>query len=77
MAAHQSKLPVVSLGVGAAFDFHAGSVKQAPSWYKRRGSSGSLDLLWNRAVCGNAISSTILDSFIWSANNFFKDVIER
>lgn len=37
MAAHQSKLPLVSLGVGAAFDFHAGSVKQAPSWLQKAG----------------------------------------
>lgn len=37
MAAHASRLPVVSLGVGAAFDFHAGSVKQAPSWLQKAG----------------------------------------
>jgi len=30
MAAHKSRVPAVMLGVGAAFDFHSGRVKQAP-----------------------------------------------
>jgi exopolysaccharide biosynthesis WecB/TagA/CpsF family protein len=38
MASHREKLPgVVMLGVGAAFDFHAGRVKQAPRWMQRSG----------------------------------------
>ena len=38
MASHGDKLPgVVMLGVGAAFDFHAGRVKQAPRWMQRSG----------------------------------------
>jgi N-acetylglucosaminyldiphosphoundecaprenol N-acetyl-beta-D-mannosaminyltransferase len=38
MAAHLATLPgVVLLGVGAAFDFHAGSVSQAPAWMQRNG----------------------------------------
>ena len=38
MAAHRDALPgVVMFGVGAAFDFHAGSVPQAPSWMQARG----------------------------------------
>ena len=32
MAAHRAALPLVQLGVGAAFDFHAGAVRQAPKW---------------------------------------------
>lgn len=32
MAAHRDRLPLVQLGVGAAFDFHAGAVRQAPAW---------------------------------------------
>lgn len=32
MAAHQGKLNGVMLGVGAGFDFHAGTVKRAPKW---------------------------------------------
>lgn len=32
MAAHQGKVTGVMLGVGAGFDFHAGTVKRAPQW---------------------------------------------
>lgn len=37
MAAHQGKLSAVMLGVGAAFDFHSGRVKQAPTWMQQAG----------------------------------------
>ena len=37
MAAHKDKLNAVMLGVGAAFDFHTGRVKQAPSWMQGMG----------------------------------------
>jgi N-acetylglucosaminyldiphosphoundecaprenol N-acetyl-beta-D-mannosaminyltransferase len=37
MAAHQGKITAVMLGVGAAFDFHTGRVRQAPSWMQRIG----------------------------------------
>jgi N-acetylglucosaminyldiphosphoundecaprenol N-acetyl-beta-D-mannosaminyltransferase len=38
MSAHRSTLPgVVMLGVGAAFDFHAGRISQAPAWMQRNG----------------------------------------
>jgi len=37
MAAHQDRIPAVMIGVGAAFDFHSGRVKQAPSWMQNRG----------------------------------------
>jgi N-acetylglucosaminyldiphosphoundecaprenol N-acetyl-beta-D-mannosaminyltransferase len=38
MSAHLESLPgVVMLGVGAAFDFHAGRVRQAPGWMQRNG----------------------------------------
>lgn len=32
MSAHQDKIAAVMLGVGAAFDFHSGRVKEAPQW---------------------------------------------
>lgn len=35
MAEHKDKCSAVMLGVGAAFDFHTGRVKQAPSWMQR------------------------------------------
>ena len=37
MAAHKDRIPAVMLGVGAAFDFHSGRVKQAPSWMEQMG----------------------------------------
>lgn len=37
MASRKGRLPCVMLGVGAAFDFHAGTVRQAPSVMQRVG----------------------------------------
>ena len=38
MYEHRATLPrMVMIGVGAAFDFHAGRVKQAPEWMQRNG----------------------------------------
>lgn len=37
MAAHRDHLPLVQVGVGAAFDFHAGLVRQAPPALQRAG----------------------------------------
>ena len=37
MAEHRQRLPLVQLGVGAAFDFHAGLVRQAPPTLQRLG----------------------------------------
>jgi N-acetylglucosaminyldiphosphoundecaprenol N-acetyl-beta-D-mannosaminyltransferase len=38
MDEHRERLPgVVLAGVGAAFDFHAGRVRQAPAWMQRHG----------------------------------------
>ena len=37
MAEHRGKVNAVMLGVGAAFDFHAGLKSQAPSWMQKIG----------------------------------------
>src|SRR5207302_953582 len=38
MARHRHRLSApVLIGVGAAFDFHAGLVRQAPRWFQRTG----------------------------------------
>jgi N-acetylglucosaminyldiphosphoundecaprenol N-acetyl-beta-D-mannosaminyltransferase len=37
MAEHQDRIPAVMLGVGAAFDFHSGRIKQAPLWMQQIG----------------------------------------
>ena len=35
MAAHKDRIPGVMIGVGAAFDFYSGRVRQAPSWMQK------------------------------------------
>ena len=37
MEAHKERIPAVMLGVGAAFDFHTGRVRQAPGWMQVAG----------------------------------------
>ncbi len=54
-------LPVVMLGVGAAVDFHAGSVRRAPLWMQRNGLEWLFRLgmeprrLWRRYLVGNSL----------------------
>jgi N-acetylglucosaminyldiphosphoundecaprenol N-acetyl-beta-D-mannosaminyltransferase len=37
MAAHRGRINAVMIGVGAAFDYHSGTVKRAPLWWQRNG----------------------------------------
>ena len=37
IAEHRGRVPAVMLGLGAAFDFHAGVVGRAPSWMRNNG----------------------------------------
>ena len=37
MSAHRGRVQAVMVGVGAAFDFHAGTVSRAPAWMRRHG----------------------------------------
>lgn len=37
MAAHRGRIHAVMVGVGAAFDYHAGTVSRAPRWMQRSG----------------------------------------
>ena len=59
MHAHRSSINAVQLGVGAAFDFHSGSVKQAPTWMQKAGLEWLFRLameparLWRRYVLLN------------------------
>ncbi|WP_447971657.1 WecB/TagA/CpsF family glycosyltransferase [Nitrospira sp. M1] len=60
MAAHQGKLSAAAMiGVGAAFDFHAGLKKQAPHWMQRSGLEWFFRLLteprrlWKRYLTNN------------------------
>lgn len=60
MHRHRGELRApVLLGVGAAFDFHAGVKRQAPKWMQRAGLEWSFRLateprrLWHRYLVGN------------------------
>jgi len=37
MAAHKGRINATMIGVGAAFDYHAGVLKRAPLWWQRNG----------------------------------------
>ena len=37
MDAHRGRVQAVMIGVGAAFDFHAGTVARAPAWMRANG----------------------------------------
>ena len=57
MAEHRDRLAgVIMVGVGAAFDFHAGRLKQAPQWMQRAGLEWFFRLLmeprrlWRRYI---------------------------
>lgn len=59
MAHHHGRIPAVMVGVGAAFDFHAGQVRQAPRWMQRMGLEWAFRLsqeplrLWRRYLIHN------------------------
>lgn len=37
MASHLDRIPAVMVGVGAAFDFHSGRIREAPGWMQQMG----------------------------------------
>jgi len=37
MAAHRGRIRAVMIGVGAAFDYHSGTVRRAPLWWQEHG----------------------------------------
>jgi N-acetylglucosaminyldiphosphoundecaprenol N-acetyl-beta-D-mannosaminyltransferase len=71
MADHRGKINAVMVGVGAAFDYHAGTISRAPKWMRKRGLEWSHRLasepkrLWKRYLQTNSIfiAKTIISSF--------------
>ena len=59
MADHRGRIQAVMIGVGAAFDFHAGTVRRAPFWMRERGLEWLYRLarepgrLWRRYLVTN------------------------
>lgn len=66
MAAHRGRVQAVMVGVGAAFDFHAGTVSRAPLWMREHGLEWLHRLaseprrLWRRYLHTNS-------RFLWAA----------
>lgn len=66
MLAHRDRIGAVLVGVGAAFDYHAGTIKRAPLWMQRYGLewlhrlSSEPRRLWRRYLVTNSL-------FIWHA----------
>lgn len=61
MAEHGGRVNAVMIGVGAAFDFHAGTVKRAPGWMREHGLEWLHRLiteprrLWRRYLVTNTL----------------------
>lgn len=66
MAQHRGRVQAVMVGVGAAFDFHAGTVRRAPAWMQSHGLEWLHRLaseprrLWKRYLLTNTL-------FVWLA----------
>jgi N-acetylglucosaminyldiphosphoundecaprenol N-acetyl-beta-D-mannosaminyltransferase len=73
MAAQHSRVGAVMLGVGAAFDFHAGVVPRAPRWMQRAGLEWLHRLateprrLWRRYLVTNTLFVVYLLGEAWRA----------
>lgn len=61
MASHRGRISAVMIGVGAAFDYHAGTIKRAPVWMQRNGLEWLHRLvsepkrLWRRYLITNTL----------------------
>lgn len=61
MAEHRGKINATMIGVGAAFDYHAGTIQRAPLWMQRNGLEWLHRLcseprrLWRRYFTTNAL----------------------
>lgn len=61
MAAHRGRVNAVMIGVGAAFDFHAGRIRRAPLWMREHGFEWLHRLasepgrLWRRYLVTNTV----------------------
>ncbi len=61
MAAHRGRIQAVMVGVGAAFDYHAGTIQRAPLWMQNAGLEWLYRLvseprrLWRRYLVTNTL----------------------
>jgi len=67
MDEHRGRIQAVMVGVGAAFDYHAGTIERAPLWMQRHGLewlhrlASEPQRLWKRYLVTNTL-------FIWYAS---------
>lgn len=71
MASHRKQLHAVMLGVGAAFDYHAGTLKRAPAFWQQHGLEWLYRLamepsrLLKRYLVSNTLFLLALPSELW------------
>lgn len=73
MYEHRNRVHALMFGVGAGFDFHAGTVKRAPKWMREHYLEWFYRLmqdpkrLWKRYVVTNIqfVGLSIADAFAW------------
>lgn len=71
MAAHRGRVRAVMIGVGAAFDYHAGSINRAPQWMQNSGLEWLHRLaseprrLWKRYLVTNTLFLLGLVRQLW------------
>jgi len=68
MAAHKGRIKAVQFGVGAAFDFIAGTIRQAPVWMQRRLLSGFTGCPSNLRKLSSACSWSLASFTLSSCN---------
>ena len=66
MKAHEGKVDAVMMGVGAGFDFHAGTAKRAPLWVQRIGLEWLFRLFTDPKRLFKRYFATNIE-FIWSS----------
>ncbi|MBE5838025.1 MAG: WecB/TagA/CpsF family glycosyltransferase [Butyrivibrio sp.] len=66
MKAHEGKINAVMMGVGAGFDFHAGTAKRAPLWVQRIGLEWLFRLFTDPKRLFKRYFATNIE-FIWSS----------
>lgn len=78
MAEHRGRIPTVMVGVGAAFDFHAGMVKEAPRSLQRIGLEWVFRLvmdpkrLWRRYAIHNPRFMVLFALQMLGLRNFYE-----
>lgn len=68
VAQHKGKVNAAMMAVGAAFDFHAGTLKQAPSWMQRNG----LEWLFRLSIEPRRLAKRYFVTNTWFILTFLK-----